>query len=209
MEGTEFKYIYFSKKAYKEQKRKRNKKFKRELEKNEKLLNKVKKGKVISKHLSREGEISLKGELENKDLENPYITGLEGFFILESSLNKESYTLLKLYKDRDSAEKLIRDMKEGTELRPIRHWSRLAIIGYLIIVFLTNCIVQLTYFLSPDSVVKNVKLLKKYLENLTVTIVYDKSLFKFRVLSNVSPEIRSILGDFVDKYDDKSLKLRW
>jgi transposase len=119
------------------------------------------------------------------------------------------YEILKLYKERDRAEKLIRDMKEGTELRPIRHWSKLAIIGYLTIVFLTNCIVQLTHFLSKNSVVKNLKLLKKYLENLTVTIVYDKSLFKFKVLSNVSPEIRFILGDFVDRYDDKSLKLRW
>jgi len=172
-------------------------------------LKKVKKGKVISKYLYDKGEIILKGELEEKEIENPYITGLEGFFILESSLDLGPYEILKLYKERDRAEKLIRDMKEGTELRPIRHWSKLAIIGYLTIVFLTNCIVQLTLFLSKNSVVKNVKLLKKYLENLTVTIVYDKSLFKFSILSNVSPEIRSILGDFVEKYDDKSLKLRW
>ena len=205
----EFKYVYFSKKAYKEQRRKRNKKFKKELTKNEKILKKVKKGKVISKYFSNEGEIVLRGKLENKEIENPYITGLEGYFILESSLNLNPYKILKLYKERDRAEKLIRDMKEGTELRPIRHWSKLAIIGYLTIVFLTNCIVQLTHFLSKNSVVKNLKLLKKYLENLTVTIVYNKSLFKFRVLSNVSPEIKSILGDFVDRYDDKSLKLRW
>ncbi|MBU2576712.1 MAG: hypothetical protein KKF50_03240 [Nanoarchaeota archaeon] len=116
---------------------------------------------------------------------------------------------LKLYKERDRAEKLIRDMKEGTELRPIRHFSNMAIIGYLTIVFLTNCIIQLTHFLTKNSDVKNLKLLRKYLNSLTVTVVYDKSLFKFKILSNVSPEIRSILGDWVEKYDDKSLKLRW
>lgn len=208
-EGEEFKYIFFSKKAYKEQRRKKNKKFRKELIKNEKILRKVKKGKIIAKHLSNEGEIILRGELESKKIENPYITGLEGFFILDSSLNLSSYEIMKLYKDRDRAEKLIRDMKEGTELRPIRHWSNLAIIGYLTIVFLTNCIIQLTHFLSKNSVVKNLKLLRKYLENLTVTVIYDRSLFKFKVLSNVSPEIRSILGDFVDRYEDKSLKLRW
>jgi len=204
-----FKYVYFSKKAYKEQRRKRNKKFKKELQKNEVLLRKVKNEKEISRHLSKEGEIVLRGELDKKEIKNPYITGVEGYFILESSLDLSPYEILKLYKERDRAEKLIRDMKEGTELRPIRHWSKLAIIGYLTIVFLTNCIVQLTHFLSKNSVVKNLKLLKKYLENLTVTVVYDKSLFKFSVLSNVSPEIRSILGDFVDRYDDKSFKLRW
>ncbi len=208
-EDNEFKYIYFSKKSYKEQRRKRNKKFKKELQKNEVLLRKVKSGKEISRSLSKEGEIVLRGELDKKEIKNPYITGLEGYFILDSSLDLSPYEILKLYKERDLAEKLIRDMKEGTELRPIRHWSKLAIIGYLTIVFLTNCIVQLTHFLSKNSVVKNLKLLKKYLENLTVTVVYDKSLFKFKVLSNVSPEIRSILGDFVDRYEDKSLKLRW
>lgn len=204
-----FKYVFFSKKSYKEQRWKRNKKFKKELQKNEKILKKVKKGKVISQYISREGEIKLRGELNKKLIENFYLTGLEGFFILESSIDLDPYEILKLYKGRDRVEKLIRDMKEGTELRPIRHWSRLAIIGYLTIVFLTNCLIQLTLFENKNTVVKNVKLLKKYLGNLTVTVVYDKSLFKFRILSNVSHEIRSILGDFVNKYEDKSLKLRW
>jgi len=210
-EENEFKYIFYSKKAYKEQIRKRKKKFRKELEKNDKLLKKVKKGKDISKYICKEGEIILKGEVQTVfgNVVNPYITGLEGYFILESSLDLCSYEILRLYKERDRAEKLIRNMKEGTELRPMRHWSKWAIIGYFTIVFLANCLISLTLYLSKDSVVKNAKLLKKYLSLLTVTIVYDKSVFKFRVLSNVSPEIRSILGDYVDKYEDKSLKLRW
>src|SRR3989338_8152477 len=52
-----------------------------------------------------------------KNPSNPYITGLEGFFILESSVNELSEKILRLYKERDKAEKLIRDMKEGTDLR--------------------------------------------------------------------------------------------
>ena len=208
-EGLEYKYIFFSKKAYKEQRRKRNKQFKKELEKNDKILKKVKKDKDIAKYLSREGEIILKGKLEKKNIKNPFITRLEGFFILESSLNLDLFEILKLYKDRDKAEKLIRDMKEGTELRPIRHFSDYAIIGYLTIVFLTNCLIQLTHFLTGNSDVKNLKLLKKYLNFMTVTTVYGRSLFRFRVLSNVSPEIKSILGDYYKKYEDKSLKLRW
>lgn len=210
-DDREFKYIFFSKKSYKEQKRKKNKKFKKELESNKRILKKVEKGKEIKKLISEEGHIIMKGEIQKvlDKISNPYITGLEGFFILESSVDASPYEILKLYKKRDKSEKLIRNMKEGTELRPIRHWSKLAIMGYLTIVFLTNCIVQLTAFEEENTVAKNVKFLKKYLENLTVTVVYDKSLFKFRILSNVSPEIRSILGDFVDRYEDKSLKLRW
>jgi transposase len=210
-EDNEIKYIFFSKKLKQEQIKKRKKKFTRELEKNNKLLKKVKKGKEIARYLSSEGDIIVKGEIQKSldEITNPFITGLEGYFILESSIDEKPEKILRLYKNKDRAEKLIRDMKEGTELRPIRHWSKLAIIGYLVIVFLTNCLVKLTHFLSKDTVVKNLKLLKKYLENLTLTLVYDKSLFRFSVLSNISPEIKSILGNFIDKYEDKSLKLRW
>ena len=66
------------------------------------------------------------------------------------------------------------------------NWSTKAIIGCLTIVFLANCIT-----------------------NLTLTFVYPPNAFKFRVLSNVSEEVVSILGDFVLRYEDKSLKLRW
>ena len=205
------KYIYFSQKLKQEQVKKREERFIRELKKNDSILKKVKKGKEIMRYLSREGDIVLRGEIQKtlSEIDNPFITGLEGYFILESSVDESSEKILKLYKSKDKAEKLIRDMKEGTELRPIRHWSKLAVIGYLVIVFLTNCLIKLTHFLSKNSVVKNLKLLKKYLNNLTVTIVYDKSLFKFSILSNISPEIRAILGNFIGRYEDKSLKLRW
>lgn len=184
---------------FKEQRRKRNKQFIKTLKKNDSLLKKVKSGKVLNKEISSEGEIIFKGVLQKTlyEMKNPFITGLEGYFILESSIDDEPYKILKLYKKRDLAEKLVRDMKEGTELRPMRHWSRLAIIGYLVIVFLTNCIVSLTHFLSKNSVVKNLKLLKKYLNNLTVTVIYPENGPRYKVLSNISMEVESILGDSI------------
>lgn len=39
-------------------------------------------------------------------IKNPLITGLEGFFILESSIDDEQYSILKLYKNKGIAEKL-------------------------------------------------------------------------------------------------------
>jgi len=57
--------------------------------------------------------------------------------------------------------------------------------------------------------VRNVKLLKKFLMNLTLTVVYPENGFRFNVLSNVSQQILSIFGDFVYKYGDRSLPLRW
>lgn len=209
-ENDETQYIFFSKKLRKDQLRKKEKKFRKELDANDKKLPKVKKGKPLAEYISRAGRIIAKGILQKTlDLQNPYITGLEGFFILECSVDTEPEKILMLYKQRDKAEKLIRDIKEGTELRPIRHWSARAVIGYLTIVFLANCIMNLTLILTKNPLVKNVKLLKKYLNNLTLTVVYPPKAFKFTILSNISDEIMSILGDFVLRYEDKSLNLRW
>lgn len=150
---------------------------------NDSKLRKVKKGKDIARYISREGYIIAHGSLQKtlEDMQNPYITGLEGFFILESSVNAEPEKIVRLYKDKDKAEKFIRNLKEGTELRPMRHWSKNAVIGYLLIVFLTNCIINLTLFLAKASnnIVSNVKLLKKYLNNLTLTMIYPKNAFRF------------------------------
>jgi len=209
-EDGETQYIFFSNKLEEEQLAKKKRKLERELKKNEGLLRKTKKGKVLDTYLSREGLISAHGSLQKILCQaNPYVTGLEGFFILESSLDEDPAKILQLYKDRDKAEKLIRDMKEGSELRPMRHWSTNAIYGYLLIVFLTNSLINLTLHLAPKPIVRNHKLLKKYLKNLTLTVVYPPKGFRFTVLSNISEEILSILGDFILRYEDKSLKLRW
>ena len=195
--GEEYQYIFFSPDLKADQIRKRDKKFQRELTKGDKILAKINKGKPIREHISRRGNIILRGEIQVSfsKIINPYITGLEGYFILESSVDSNPQKILRLYKERDKAEKLIRDMKEGTDLRPIRHWNTKVVIGYLLIVFLTNCLVKLTHFLSKNPVVKNLKLLKKYLNNLTVTIIYPKNGFNYRVLSNFSEEIRSIFQE--------------
>ena len=199
------KYIFHSKNLYKKLYKTRNKKFQRDLLKGDKILSKINKGKSIGEHISRRGNIILKGEIQTSlsEIVNPYITGLEGYFILESSVDDESYMMLKLYKNKDFAEKLIRNMKEGTELRPISHISKEAIIGYMIVVFLTNCIIQLSHLLNNSNVDKNLKSLKKTLNCLTLTTIYDKGLFKFSVLSNISDEIREILGDSLKEFSEK------
>ena len=135
------KYIFHSKNLHNKLLKNRSKKFQRALKKGDKILSKINKGKPIGKHISRRGNIIMKGEVQTSlsEIVNPFITGLEGFFILESSVDDEPYKILKLYKNKDLAEKLIRNMKEGTELRPINHITKEAIIGYLVIVFLTNC----------------------------------------------------------------------
>ena len=210
-EDDEINYIFFSEKLKNEQLALKERKFKRVLEKNKTILKKTKAGKEINEFLTLEGIVTTKGTLQTTldEIKNPYLNTLEGFFILESDLDIESERALALYKDKDKAEKLFRSIKEGTELRPMRHWSRDAIIGYILIIFLTNFLVNLTLLRAKDTVIKNTKLLKKYLRKLTLVIIYPPTGFKFQILANICPEISLILGDFIKKYEDKSLKLRW
>jgi len=208
----EFQYIFFSQDLNKDQMRGKKKKFQKVLEKNKGKLKKTLNGKVLDEYVCEEGYISTKGTLQKVvgNVPNPYVNGIEGFFVLQSSIDEEPEKILALYKDRDKAEKLIRNMKEGTELHPIRHWTKWAVIGYLVIIFLTNFLINLTLLKAKgQALVKNVKLLKKYLMKLSLTVVYPPNGFKFSVISNISDEIRSLLGDYTDRYRDKSLALRW
>ncbi|MEM3289966.1 MAG: hypothetical protein QW046_00355 [Candidatus Micrarchaeaceae archaeon] len=66
-------------------------------------------------------------------MENPYITGIEGFFILETSIDSYPESILRLYKNRNKAEKFIRSLKEGLEIRLIRHWNGDSIRGLFFI----------------------------------------------------------------------------
>ena len=200
-------YIFFSPELYKTQIKIKKRKFKRAKEKGNKELKK-------RKHVtfpSDSGWVTLLPSLQKTltDIENPYINGVEGFFILESSVDDDSIKILLLYKSRDKAEKFFRAMKEGIELRPLRHWNKWNILGIFFMSFLANLLVILTHVLNKISPDKNVKLLKKQLINLTHTTVYPPKGFKFTILSNVSPVILELFGDFVWKFEDKSLKLRW
>jgi len=206
---NEWFYIFFSKELCEDQLRKKESKFRKRMTKGDELAKKARKHKAIQLFPSKLGWIGLYPEIQQTIgiIENPYITGIEGFFILESSLDKEPEKILELYKQRDVAEKFIRCMKEGGELRPIRHWNKYAIIGALFICFLAAAIINLTEKMCKNPDVKNFKLLKKYLGNLTLTVIYPENGFRIRVVSNLSPPIEAILGGFPLKYGDKKFHL--
>ena len=90
--------------------------------------------------------------------------GSEFPILLESSLDAEPQKILELYKQRDIAEKFIRGMKEGGELRHISHCDKYVIIGALFVCFLAAAMMNLTLNSYKNPYVKNFKLLKKYLE---------------------------------------------
>ena len=210
-EGGEFQYIYFCKQLLEDQLYKKQKKFERQMKKGNELAKKVAKKKIVDRYPSEKGWVELYPELQRTMdvIENPYIIGIEGFFILESSVDASPVEILNIYKQRDVAEKLIRNLKEGIELRPIRHWTKYAIIGAIVIAFLAEAMINMTQVFCQNPLVKNVKLLKKFMMNLTLTFVYPAGRFKFQVVSNVSEPILVLFGDFWQKYQTKDIELRW
>lgn len=202
--GREVLYICFCPELHEGQLKAKERKFERQKEKGNKTL-KARKRPILP---SDKGWVhllpSLQRTLPAGKVENPYITGIEGFFVLESSVDAEPEKILRLYKKRDTAEKFFRAMKEGVELRPIRHWSPNAVIGIFFVSFLANFLINLTVLLAKKAeaenaantplvpgrtesqLVTNAKLLKKFLISLTLTVVYPKDGFRFTVLSNVT-----------------------
>ena len=200
-------YIYYCSELEEFQLNAKCQKFEKQKKKGNKILTKRKN----QTYPSDKGWVELIPHLQKtlSTIDNVYITGLEGFFILESSIDDDPEKILKLYKDRDKAEKFIRALKEGLELRPVRHWNKYTVIGIFFVCFLANFLMNLTHLMSKAKILKNLKLLKKSLMNLTLTFVYPPNGFRFTILSNVSPQILDIFGDFVRKFEDKSLDLRW
>ena len=200
----EFQYIFFSQKLAEDQLAKKEKKFMKELKKGSALEKKVLRGKEIGRQVYEDGWIISQGKIQQslETMKNPFINGIEGYFILESSRDLVPSEILRLYREKDVVEKFIRDLKEGAEMRPIRHWSTNAVVGYVLLVFLTNALNNLTQFFAKSSVVRNLKVLKKYLNNLTVTVIYPKNSFRMAVISNFSDEMRVLFGESVRKYGE-------
>jgi hypothetical protein len=56
---------------------------------------------------------------------------------------------------------------------------------------------------------KNLKVLKNFLMNLTLTIVYPSFGFGVRIISNFLPKLRPLFGDFIKKYGSLERPNRW
>jgi transposase len=200
-------YVFFSPELWKTQLLSKQRTFEKKKAKGEKILRRRKAKKLPSER----GWVELAPRLQYilAEIDNPYVTGIEGFFILECSLDEDPEKILGIYRQRDKAEKFFEALKNGIELRPIRHWNKFSIYGIFFLSFLAQVLINLTLFLNQNSPVKQSKLLKKIMTNLTLTVVHPPGGLRFHLLSNVSNQILGIFGDFVWKFEDKGLNLRW
>jgi transposase len=112
------------------------------------------------------------------------ITGREGFFCLVSCEKLTLEEALKIYRMKDSIEKVFQSLKNDIDIRPLRVWTTKSLCGAILIGFFAQLIISLMrYDYKPLSQVSP-KFIKISLSNLTVTIEKTKTELKKRIFSN-------------------------
>lgn len=112
------------------------------------------------------------------------INGREGFFCLVSSENLTLTEALKIYRMKDSVEKIFQSMKNDISIKPLRVWSTNSINGAVLIGFLAQLIISLMRYDYSELKHTSPKFIKISLMNLTVTMEMLVNRKKRRILSN-------------------------
>lgn len=112
------------------------------------------------------------------------ITGREGFFCLTSCEDLTLQEALKIYREKDSVEKIMHSLKNEINIKPLRVWSTNGIYGALLIGYLAHLIISLIKYDNEKLKQVSTKFIKISLSNLTVTVEMLKNDAKRRIYSN-------------------------
>jgi len=192
-------YLFFSEKLQQENMASALRKAERQLKEAKDIEFASQKGKLLPKRFrinnvlvnaTIEYQTKLKSLSENEAFDlvkKASITGREGFFCLMSSQNLTLKEALKLYREKDSIEKIMHSLKNEINLKPLRVWSTKSIYGALLIGYLANLIISLIRYDEPELKKFSTKFIKISLSNLTVTIEKLGIFKKRRIYSNFDP----------------------
>jgi transposase len=154
---------------------------------------------LISLNVSVQGKLLSSDEESFEYVRNALSNGREGFFKLECSEKMTPSDVLRIYRKRDSVEKLIDSLKNQIDLKPLRVWSENSVKGILFLAFLAQTIVSMMRYEVPELRKRSTKFIIGSLENLTVTHVYDLRKNIRRIYSNFEPINSSILRGVIIK----------
>jgi transposase len=189
-------YLFFSKKLKQENVSSALRKAERQLKEAKDIEFAHRKGKPLPKRFqinnilveaTIEYQTKLKSLSENEAFElvkKATITGREGFFCLSSSKNLTLNEALKIYREKDSIEKIMQSLKNEINIKPVRVSSDNSIKGALLIGYLAQLIISLIKYDEPELKNYSTKFIKISLSNLTVTIEKLKKHKKRRIYSN-------------------------
>jgi len=206
-QNKEFKYLYFSEENYDNCMKKRKRKIQKKLVEYKELERKInsprkrkKKSYQLQDFIATE-TLSLQRRLTTltpkelkKRLFEEALTGREGFFLLNSSKNLTPNEAVQQYKSRDSIEKLIDSLKNVIRVKPVRVWDDDEIKGALLIGFLAQVIISLVKFEHKELKTLHPKTIVESVRNLTLTIEHKETFVQNRIISNIDPINKQILG---------------
>lgn len=122
-----------------------------------------------------------------KFVQNASINGREGFFCLVSSEKLTLEDALKIYRMKDSIEKIFQSLKNDIDIKPLRVWTTKSLCGAILIGFLAQLVISLMRYDYKELSNIAPKFIKISLMNLTVTVVYEKNRWKNEIFSNFDP----------------------
>ena len=206
-ENLEYQFLFFSEKLYEDQINRKRKHIQKRIKESKEMQDKIistKKHKQKTYQLQNfiaTETLSLQKRLEklsdeelSKTLFEETITGREGFFLLVSSKDLTHSEALKIYRERDSIEKMMDSLKNVIKIKPIRVWADDEIKGALLIGFFAQLIISLMKYehenlrdFHPRTIVESIR-------NLTLTLEYQDDFVFRKVISNIDAINQYILG---------------
>ncbi|AKB35890.1 Mobile element protein [Methanosarcina siciliae C2J] len=201
---SSIKYFYFSEPLQK-----------RQLEaKARAVMRKLKEAKQIQKAVVNKKKLPKKFRINNELIEIEYsvrtkleelsdeeaiellkaslINGREGFFCLKSNKDLTLEEALKIYRKKDSIEKIFHSLKNEIQIKPLRVWSEDSIYGAVILGFIAQLFLSLMRYEFEDLKHRSTKFIKKSLKNLTLTIKFKKNGVKNYIFANFD-QINSLI----------------
>lgn len=112
------------------------------------------------------------------------INGREGFFCLKSSRDLTLEDALKIYRKKDSIEKIFHSLKNEINIKPLRVWSDDSIYGAIILGFITQLFISLMRYECEELKHISTKFIKKSLKNLTLTVKFKINGVKNYIFAN-------------------------
>lgn len=122
-----------------------------------------------------------------KLVQDASINGREGFFCLISSEKLTRQEALKIYRMKDSVEKIFQSLKNDIDIKPLRVWTTKSICGAILIGFLAQLIISLMRYDYEELRQVAPKFIKISLMNLTVTVEYRRNRWENEIFSNFDP----------------------
>ena len=197
-ENNEYCYLYFSEKLYEDKitrkKRHIQKRLKENKEMQDKILSERKRKQkthqlqdfIVTETLSLQKRLEKLSDNELcKALFAESKTGREGFFLLVSSKDLTHIEALKLYRERDSIEKMIDSLKNVIRIKPVRVWTDDEIKGALLIGFFAQLIISLMKYENENLRDFHPKTIVESIRNLTLTLEYEDDIVFRKVISNI------------------------